>query len=194
MASTCPKPQQFVILMLHAHPRVWQGGSQSPLCLGAGEKGIWGLGLISCSRGCRSCLGLGRGKMQQFGSGFTVPHFWWTSWCAAKGVLSTWCWSMSEEEEAAAKVEGGGNENCPGYFSSQDVLCLFVLSCLWLMPSADANTKQGWGLGWRTVCLPAIQSSTSSVAGMRKIFKAGRKYLDFTRGKYWSQPSFIFFF
>lgn len=58
---------------------------------------------------------------------------------------------MSEEEEAAAKVEGGGNEDCSGYFFSQDVLCLFVLSCLWLVPSADANMKQGWGLGWRSV-------------------------------------------
>lgn len=101
---------------------------------------------------------------------------------------------MSEEEEAAAKVEGGGNENCPGYFSSQDVLCLFVLSCLWLVPSADANTKQGWGLGWRTVPLPAIQSITSSIAGVKNIFKAERKYLNFTREKYWGQASLIFFF
>lgn len=44
MASTYPNPQQFLILMLHAHPRMWQGGSQSPLCLGGGERGLWGSG------------------------------------------------------------------------------------------------------------------------------------------------------
>lgn len=48
-----------------------------------------------------------------------------------------------------------------------------VLSCLCLVPSADANTTQGWGLGWRTVPLPAIQSSTSSVAGVRRYLKQG---------------------
>lgn len=37
---------------------------------------------------------------------------------------------MSEEEEAAAKVEGGGNEDCSGYFFSQDVLCLCALLSL----------------------------------------------------------------
>lgn len=62
VASACPNPLQFLILMLHAHPRVRQGGPQRPLCLGAGEKGIWGLGLLSCSEGCRSCSWLRRGK------------------------------------------------------------------------------------------------------------------------------------
>lgn len=100
--------------------------------------------------------------------------------CSQTGYTALGAGACLRKEEAAAKVEGGGNENCPGYFSSQDVLCLFVLSCLWLVPSADADTKQGWGLGWRTGPFPAIESSISSIAGMRKIW---RKYLDFTRGK-----------
>lgn len=77
--------------------------------------------------------------------------------CSQRGYTALGAGACLRKEEAAAKVEGGGNENCPGYFSSQDVLCLFVLSRLWLVPSADADTKQGWGLGWRTGPFPAIK-------------------------------------
>lgn len=76
MASTCPNPQQFLILMLHARPRVWQGRTPKPPLPWSRRKGNLGSRADLLLTGVQVLLLAEKGKTQWFGPGFTVPHLW----------------------------------------------------------------------------------------------------------------------